>query len=286
MSDSTSSSSSETTSSSSSPAGNPISKGGARRGKKMPMMPRSRSMWAAGGSRKRRGGGQLPGGKYFAVSNPSFGYPSLPGGKQTPGLPHGGSRKRRGGQPDIPPGIMISAGNMIPPGFLQPMTGGNADPYSSAAGYGMYVNGTEPQQWDRVFTNDGSTTPYGNTSIGVQGQNSVLPASVNFSGKILQGGKRRGKKGGWCSGLTGQGVVPNDYQTRNPVVAEFNNNGCRPNRGGKRSRSKRGGYGYMLPPPNGHIPSGNPQNGYFGGKRSRSKRGGNEQGDNSDMRYM
>ena len=169
MSDSTTSSSSETTSSSSSPASNPISKGGARRGKKMPMMPRSRSMWAAGGSRKRRGGGQLPGGKYFAVSNPSFGYPSLPGGKQMPGMPYGGSRKRRGGQdtPTVPVGTMV---------------GGYADPYSSAAGYGMYVNGTEPQQWDRVFTNDGSTTPYGNMSIGVQGQNSVLPASVNFSG--------------------------------------------------------------------------------------------------------
>jgi len=226
-------------------------------------------MWAAGGSRKLRGGefwnriagvnlanSQAADVVRFDGHGTLVGYQGLPGGKQVPAGTIIGGRRRKG------------------------IKGGYADPYSSAAGYGMYVNGTEPQQWDRVFTNDGSTTPYGNVSIGAQGQNSVLPASVNFSGKILQGGKRRGKKrGGKYDGSNTFNFAPDNYAGRNPVQSDSGNlfGYQLPSVfGGKRSRSKRGGWGPGNP--GRLVPAAVSEGQLFtqtgAGKKSRSKKGG------------
>lgn len=85
------------------------------------------------------------------------------------------------------------------------MRGGQAA-YSSASSYGGYVNGSGDSQWNRVFTGD-APTPYGNEIVGAQGQNSMIPASVNSSG-VLKGGKRRSRKGGYWAQVINQALVP------------------------------------------------------------------------------
>ena len=70
--------------------------------------------------------------------------------------------------------------------------GSSANPssYSSASGYGMAVNGTADDQFNRVM-NNGSNS---NTIIGAQGQKA--------------GGKRRSKRGGFWGQVINQAIVP------------------------------------------------------------------------------
>jgi hypothetical protein len=102
------------------------------------------------------------------------------------------------------------------------MRGGYSTPYSSAASYGSYVNGSGDSQWDRVFTGTGAN-PNGNEIVGAQGQNSMIPPSVASSGILQQGGRRRHKKmamtmggkhksrskrGGYWAQVINQALVP------------------------------------------------------------------------------
>ena len=105
----------------------------------------------------------------------------------------GGKRSSRGGQ------SFASRSN----GGKRSRRGG----YTSATTYMQNVAGTGDSQWDRVFKDGASTTPNGNEIIGVQGQNSRIPASVASSGK-MNGGKRRSKKGGYWSQVISQALVP------------------------------------------------------------------------------
>ena len=124
------------------------------------------------------------------------------------------------------------------------MRGGQS--YSSASSYGSYVNGSGESQWDRVFTGS-SPTPYGNEIVGVQGQNSVIPASVHSSGN-LSGGKRR-SKGGQTSLARFQDGFATFGGKRKTLskkggqtsLARFQDGSA--TLGGKRkTRSKKGGY--------------------------------------------
>ena len=81
--------------------------------------------------------------------------------------------------------------------------GGNAPnpaSYSSAATYGMAVNGSGGSQFNRVFENGGNS----NVLTGVQGQNAGIPPSL----AQRAGGKRRSKKGGFWGQVINQAVVP------------------------------------------------------------------------------
>ena len=97
--------------------------------------------------------------------------------------------------------------------------GGSA--YSSASSYNSYVNGSENNQYDRVFSQAG---PYasipGNTIIGAQGQNANIvgtPTANNLSLIQSAGSRRRHRKhkshtkkrrGGMFGAILNQAVVP------------------------------------------------------------------------------
>lgn len=97
--------------------------------------------------------------------------------------------------------------------------GGSA--YSSASSYNSYVNGTENNQYDRVFSQAG---PYasipGNTIIGAQGQNANIVGTPNANNLSLiqsAGSRRRHRKhkrhtkkrhGGMIGAILNQAVVP------------------------------------------------------------------------------
>lgn len=88
-------------------------------------------------------------------------------------------------------------------------------PYSSAATYDQYVNGTQNAQYNRVFS---LTGPYaslpGNTSIGAQGQNSSLVGAPNAASLALiqkAGSKRKytkKRRGGFLGQVINQAIVP------------------------------------------------------------------------------
>jgi hypothetical protein len=81
--------------------------------------------------------------------------------------------------------------------------GGNApnpSSYSSASSYGMTVNGTGDNQFNRVFGNGGNS----NVITGVQGQNAGIPPTL----AQRAGGKRRSKRGGFWGQVINQAVVP------------------------------------------------------------------------------
>jgi len=91
---------------------------------------------------------------------------------------------------------------------------GGAGGYSSAATYQLAVNGSEQQQYDRVFDKAG---PYGNitgnTIIGAQGQNATFTGTPTQSqlSLIQSAGKKRHKKrmrGGVWGQVLSQAVVP------------------------------------------------------------------------------
>jgi hypothetical protein len=82
---------------------------------------------------------------------------------------------------------------------------GAPDPssYSSAATYGMAVNGTTNSQFERVFSQTGPDAAFpSNQSVGVQGQN------VGYSPSNAQKGGSRKKKGGFWGQILNQALVP------------------------------------------------------------------------------
>ena len=79
-------------------------------------------------------------------------------------------------------------------------TAANPSSYSSAATYGMAVNGSGDSQFMRVFGNGGNS----NIITGVQGQNATFPPSV----AQRAGGKRRSKKGGFLGQVINQAIGP------------------------------------------------------------------------------
>lgn len=83
----------------------------------------------------------------------------------------------------------------------------SADPstYSSASSYGVAVNGTEGNQYNRVFSQTGPDAQYpSNQSVGVQGQN--LGYAPTFSNQ--NAGSRRKKRGGFWGSIISQALVP------------------------------------------------------------------------------
>lgn len=100
--------------------------------------------------------------------------------------------------------------------------GGN---YSSASTYGLYVNGSGPDQYARTFSN---ASPYanrvGSEYVGAQGQWATQPNTPsNEQLKLVQSAGRRrihGKKGGFLGPVLGQAIVPATLlglqQTYNP----------------------------------------------------------------------
>lgn len=89
----------------------------------------------------------------------------------------------------------------------QKMRGGS---YSSATTYGQYVNGSGDSQWSRTMDQAGQ---YGNVQsnliIGEQGQNSQLNGTPTASQmKLIQGGGRRRRKGGFLGSVINQALVP------------------------------------------------------------------------------
>lgn len=84
--------------------------------------------------------------------------------------------------------------------------------YSDASSYGMYVNGTGGEQYNRTLDQSG---PYGkipgNIIIGAQGQNippsSQIPNSGNLN-LIQNGAGRRRTRGGFLGEVVNQAVVP------------------------------------------------------------------------------
>lgn len=90
------------------------------------------------------------------------------------------------------------------------MRGGT--PYSSGSSYGVYVNGSENAQYNRVFDQAG---PYGqvpgNTIIGAQGQNLPPPSQMPNASQLAlvqKAGKRRHRKGGILGAVVNQAIVP------------------------------------------------------------------------------
>jgi hypothetical protein len=89
---------------------------------------------------------------------------------------------------------------------------GAADPstYSSAATYGVAVNGNVNSQYNRVFSQTGPDAQFpSNQSVGVQGQNLGYPASNTQSLSTIQkAGSRRRKRGGFWGQIINQALVP------------------------------------------------------------------------------
>lgn len=84
--------------------------------------------------------------------------------------------------------------------------------YSSAASYGMAVNGTSNSQFERTFSQTGPDARFSsNQSVGVQGQNLGYPQSATVNNSLIQqaGGKsRRRKRGGFWGNIVNQALVP------------------------------------------------------------------------------
>jgi len=84
----------------------------------------------------------------------------------------------------------------------------NPSSYSSAASYGMAVNGPVDSQMKNSLMSDGSNGQSQSTiSVGVQGQN------IGFSNQLYKAGGRRGKmsrkkRGGFWGSVINQAVVP------------------------------------------------------------------------------
>ena len=111
------------------------------------------------------------------------------------------------------------------------MKGGS---YSSATTYGQYVNGSGDSQWNRTMDQGGS---YGNVQsnllIGAQGQNSQLNGAPSASQmKLIQGGGRRRRKGGFLGSVINQALPP-------VAILAMQQTYGRKKRGGKYTRKYR-----------------------------------------------
>ena len=124
------------------------------------------------------------------------------------------------GNPDLPYALPIKYGGRRH--RRRSMRGGASYPYSSAATYGEYVNGSENSQYDRTFSQTG---PYGNVPgnllIGKEGQwSQEVGAPTTSQLKLIQsaGSKRRRhrkgakhtkkRRGGFIGQVVNQAVVP------------------------------------------------------------------------------
>jgi len=79
--------------------------------------------------------------------------------------------------------------------------------YSSAATFVKATVGTGDQQYDNVFK--GANLPNGNEIVGLQGQNTTIPASQpQNAGNMMGGKKRRSKRGGYWGQVLSTALVP------------------------------------------------------------------------------
>jgi hypothetical protein len=119
--------------------------------------------------------------------------------------------------------------------------GGNS-PYTSAASYQEYVNGTSvTDQMNRTFGNISSSN--GNLIIGAQGQNSTQMATptssqlslIQSAGKRTRSrrSRRRSRKGGLWGEVVNQAVVPFGLLAMQQTY--------RKHKGGKKRRTRRKG---------------------------------------------
>lgn len=109
--------------------------------------------------------------------------------------------------------------------------------YSDAASYGMFVNGTGDQQWNRTMDQSG---PYGqiqgNVIIGAQGQNVTPPSQVPTAEQLAlvqKAGKRR-RRGGFLGEVINQAVVPVSLLGMQQTY--------RRNKRGGKTKKNRGGF--------------------------------------------
>ena len=154
----------------------------------------------------------------------------------------GGSRKRKQ-RLNLSRSRARSASMALAGGRRRKRRGGQSAPspgqYSSAAGYGFAVNGTGDQQYNRVFT--GANLPNGNQIVGLQGQNTQIPASLpQNSGNMMGGKKRRSKRGGYWGQVLSTALVPfglwaaqNRYSKRKGLSSFI------PKIGGKTKKSRK-----------------------------------------------
>ena len=83
--------------------------------------------------------------------------------------------------------------------------------YSSAATYGLEVNGTGPEQYNRTFSMDSQYAGrFGSEYVGAQGQWANQPATPTPAqlALIQSAGKRKTSKGGSFAPVIGQAIVP------------------------------------------------------------------------------
>lgn len=98
-------------------------------------------------------------------------------------------------------------GNRRTCGNRRTQKGGN---YSSAATYGLAVNGTGPEQYARTFSMDSQYAGrFGSEYVGAQGQSATQPSTPTSEQLALvqSAGKRR-KKGGFLGPIISQAIVP------------------------------------------------------------------------------
>jgi hypothetical protein len=114
--------------------------------------------------------------------------------------------------------------------------------YSSAASYGQYVNGTQNEQFDRVFSTSG---PYAasqsNTSIGAEGQNAMqpyIPSSQDLT--LIQSAGKRKKRGGLWGEVINQAIVPVTLLGMQQTIPRRKRGGKKSLKLRKKSRSNRG----------------------------------------------
>jgi hypothetical protein len=115
----------------------------------------------------------------------------------------GGSRKRKQSL-NLSRSKAMAASMALAGGRRRKHRGGQS--YTSASTYGSYVNGSGNSQWNRVF--EGPNLPNGNEIIGMQGQNTRIPASLPQNGNMNGGRRRRTKKGGYWGQVISTALVP------------------------------------------------------------------------------
>uniref|UniRef100_A0A6C0HR12 Uncharacterized protein n=1 Tax=viral metagenome TaxID=1070528 RepID=A0A6C0HR12_9ZZZZ len=122
----------------------------------------------------------------------------------------GGSRKRKQ-RMNLSRSRARSASMALAGGRRRKYRGGQAAAspaqYSSAASFVKATVGSGDQQYDNVFK--GANLPNGNEIVGLQGQNTKIPASLPQSAGNMNGGKRRRtKRGGYWGQVLSTALVP------------------------------------------------------------------------------
>lgn len=122
----------------------------------------------------------------------------------------GGSRKRKQ-RLNLSRSRARSASMALAGGRRRKHRGGQAAAspaqYSSAASFVKATVGSGDQQYDNVFK--GANLPNGNEIVGLQGQNTRIPASLPQSAGNMNGGKRRRtKRGGYWGQVLSTALVP------------------------------------------------------------------------------